>query len=228
VKRAAIVAVAAATLGGCGFLPHGKGNASVWITRERGTEVVLVKKVPAGISAMDALARVADVKTRYGGRYVQSIGGVAGSLSAHRDWFYFINGYEADRSAADYKLHDGDVEWWDFRSWKNQMRVPAVVGAFPEPFLHGYAGKTRKATMIIDSASLRQEGKGLAKLIRAKALRQEELPDANILYLTQRNVSFTATTTDAGAPVRFTIGSNAARRLLADPKLARFRYAGLR
>ena len=73
--------------------------------------------VPAGISAMEALRRKADVETRYGGRFVQSIDGLEGSSSSQQDWFYFVNGYEADLSAADYELHDGDVLWWDRRSW---------------------------------------------------------------------------------------------------------------
>ena len=227
-KRAALACLAAAALTGCGFLPQGKGHASIWITRDHGSHVVLVKKVPAGISAMDALSRVAKLKTRYGGRFVQSIDGVSGSVSARRDWFYFVNGYEGDRSASDYKLHDGDVEWWDFRSWKKQMRVPVVVGAFPEPFLHGYDGKTRKATLLLDSASLRPEAEKLAKLIHAKTLPQHELVDANVLFLTRSNVPFSAIAPEAGGPVRFTIGVKAARRLLADPKLARFRYEGLR
>jgi hypothetical protein len=229
VKRAALASLAAAAvLTGCGgFLPHGKGHATIWITRERGTHVVLVKKVDAGVSAMQALNGVAKVKTRYGGRFVTSIDGVAGDASARRDWFYFINGYEADRSAADYKLHDGDVEWWDFRSWKKEMRVPIVVGAFPEPFLHGYGGKTRKATVLLDSASLRKEAEGLAKLVHAKSLSQDQLADANILFLTSSNVPFSAVGGEAGAPVRFTIGAKQARRLIADPKLARYRYEGL-
>ena len=89
---------------------------------------------------MQALDRMAEIKTRYAGRYVQSIDGTEGSIAARSDWFYFINGYEADRSAAEYRLRDGDVEWWDFRSWRTRMREPVVVGAFPEPFLHGYGG----------------------------------------------------------------------------------------
>ena len=78
--------------------------------------------------------------------FVQSIDGVSGDRSSQRDWFYFVNGYEADRGAADYTLHPGDVEWWDYRAWKHAIHVPVVVGAFPEPFLHGYSGKTRAAS----------------------------------------------------------------------------------
>jgi hypothetical protein len=227
VRRAPLALAGAAVLAGCGFLPHGKGHATIWITRNRGARVVLVRQVPAGISAMDALARIAKIKTRYGGRYVQSIDGVSGSLSARRDWFYFVNGYEADRSAADYKLHDGDVEWWDYRSWKRRMSVPVVVGAFPEPFLHGYGGKRRRAAVVFESQGLRDEAVRLGKLIHAKRVAPEDLHDADVLFLTTAQVPFRATTTEAGAPVRFTIGAAAARRLIANPKLARFRYEGL-
>ena len=227
-SRAALVCLGAAVLAGCGASAHTKGDAKLWITRDRGAHVVLVRKVPAGVSAMEALRRVARVDTRYGGRYVQSIDGVSGSLSKQRDWFYFINGYEADRSAADYELHDGDVEWWDYRPWKGAMRVPVVVGAFPEPFKHGYDGNTRKATIVFQSAELRREAEALGKMIGAKKLSSEELADANVLFLTAADVPLSATTKGAGDPVRFVIGPTAARRLISNPKLVRFRYTGLR
>ena len=53
-----------------------------------------------------------------------------------------MNGYEGDRSAAEYRLRDGDVAWWDYRSWEREGEARVVVGAFPEPFLHGFDGKT--------------------------------------------------------------------------------------
>ena len=134
-----ILVLAVAALAGCGG--ENGGTATLWITRDKGAHVILERKVPAGLTAMQALDRIAAIKTRYSGRYVQSINGIEGSIAARSDWFYFINGYEADRSAAEYRLHDGDVEWWDFRSWRTRMREPVVVGAFPEPFLHGYGGR---------------------------------------------------------------------------------------
>jgi hypothetical protein len=226
VRWAFAVCIGAAVLAGCGSSPT-HGTASLWITRDRGAHVLLVRKVPAGVTAMRALQKAAAVKTRYGGRFVQSIDGVAGSLSAQRDWFYFVNGYEADRGAADYKLRAGDVEWWDYRSWKHAMHVPIVVGSFPEPFLHGYDGKRRKAALVFESRGLASEAKALGKLIHARKLAPDELSDANILFLTRANVPFTATGKEAGAPVRFVISVRDARRLTRDPKLARFRYSGL-
>jgi Domain of unknown function (DUF4430) len=227
VRRAALACLGVAVLAGCGASSHSKGEASVWITRDRGAHVVLVKKVAAGLTAMEALRRVANVDTRYGGRYVQSIDGVSGSLSKQHDWFYFINGYEADRSAAEYELRDGDIEWWDYRGWKGAMRVPVVVGAFPEPFKHGYDGKTRNATIVFQSAALRREAEALGKMIGAKKVSADDLGSANVLFLTAADVPLSATTKGAGEPVRFVIGPTAARRLISNPKLVRFRYTGL-
>jgi hypothetical protein len=73
---------------------------------------------------------------------VQSIDGLSGEGAAGAsDWFYFVNGLEADRGAADFALSAGDVVQWDYRHWDGAMRVPAIVGAYPEPFLHGSEGE---------------------------------------------------------------------------------------
>src|SRR6185437_9308151 len=162
-RRFALV-LAVAALAGCDGGEH--GTATVWITRDQGTHVLLSRSVPAGLTAMQALDRVADIKTRYAGRFVQSIDGIDGSVTARRDWFYFVNGYEGDRSAAEYRLRPGDVEWWDFRSWRTQLREPAVVGAFPEPFLHGYGGHRLPARVVFRLDSQRAIAERLAKLLR--------------------------------------------------------------
>jgi hypothetical protein len=140
VRAAAVLGVAVVAAGCGGGGTHGR--ATLWITRDEGAKVLLTRTVPAGETAMQALDRSADISTRYGGRFVHSIDGLAGSISSRHDWFYFVNGVEADRSAAAYRLRDGDLEWWDYRDWgRFGESVPVVVGAFPEPFLHGYDGK---------------------------------------------------------------------------------------
>src|SRR4029453_7079267 len=152
----------------------------------------------------------------------------AAAPSARRDWFYFVNGYEADQGAADYKLHPGGVEWWYYRNWKHSIHVPVVVGAFPEPFLHGYGGKTRDAAVVYDSPALTSLAKPLGQLIPSQTLKAQQLVTANVLSLTKADVPLSATAAAAGAPVRFVIGPTAARRLLADPERVRFRYSALR
>ena len=67
--------------------------------------MLLVARVPAGLTAMQALERKAKVKTSYGGRFVDAIDGVASA--SHRDWFYFVNGVDGDRSAVEVRLREG-------------------------------------------------------------------------------------------------------------------------
>jgi len=181
--RRAVVLLLAFALAGCGG-EREHGTATLWVTKDRGAHLVYSGTVPAGLTAMQALDRKLDITTRYGGRFVQSIGGLQGSVTSRHDWFYFLDGVEGDRSASEAKLHPGDVEWWDYRSWKNAIHVPVVVGAFPEPFLHGYAGKTRDAAIVFDSKALAPQARELAKLIDAKTVTTDKVGDANVLFLT--------------------------------------------
>jgi len=136
-------------LPGCG-LGAGKereGGAEERITIDFGRErlgVVRVDKVREDETVMRLLRSKFDVGTRYGGRFVQSIEGRSGrGASGRLDWFYFVNGIEASVGAAEYELSPGDVVQWDYRNWSAAMRVPAIVGAFPEPFRHGLKGRRR-------------------------------------------------------------------------------------
>jgi hypothetical protein len=220
--RLATLLLALSLLAGCGEEAAGSGAAQLWVTRDRGAEVVLTARVAAGISAMEALRRETDVETRYGGRFVQSIEGIEGGLTEQRDWFFYVNGYEADRSASDYTLHDGDVLWWDYRSWGTQLRVPVVVGAFPEPFVHGFDGRRRPAVVQGKPSAT---ARALARLVRGTLNGQAE--GANRLVFVAGN-GFRAQLAGApGDPVVFELGVEAARRLARKPTLARFRYEGL-
>jgi hypothetical protein len=225
--RAALAALlAVAVVAACGGgEQHGK--AALWVTRDRGADVLIVRTVDAGQTALQALDRVADVETRYGGRFVQAIDGVAGSLSDQRDWFYFVNGIEGDRSAAEYRLHPGDVLWWDYRSWAETMRAPVVVGAFPEPFLHGYDGKRREACVLYELPRLRRAAEAIARRIRARATSAVCTPGANVLEVTFVRTPFHAESGGPDRPVTFRISGADALRLAENPRLARFHYAGL-
>ena len=204
----------AAALAGCGGQAT-HGTATLWVTRDRGAQVVLVRSVPAGETAMQALARSVKLKTRYGGRYVQGIGGVEGSLSARRDWFYFVNGIAPSVGAAEVRLHPGDVEWWDYRSWGDGKEVPVVVGAFPEPFLHG-----GRAAVVVGSGPVARR---LARLVHGRVASTAP-KDAYVLELVPGS-GFTARMD--GGRVVFALGAADAPRLAANAALARFHYEGL-
>ena len=133
---------------GCGFGAggtRGGTGAELSVTRDFGRTTVTsakVKSVRESDTVMRLLQSHAKTTTRYGGKFVQSIDGIAGNSNGGRhDWFYFVNGVEAPTGAADRTLAPGDVVQWDYRRWDASPRVPAIVGAFPEPFLHGQKGK---------------------------------------------------------------------------------------
>jgi hypothetical protein len=98
------------------------------------------RHVPGSETVMRMLERSVRVGTRYGGGFVESIDGLAGT-SSQRDWFYYVNGIEAAAGAAQTAVHRGDRIWWDLHDWAATDSIPAVVGSFPEPFLHGIGGK---------------------------------------------------------------------------------------
>ena len=133
--------------GGCGFGPGEakKGPAQLHVTRDFGRVDLRINASKNGVRESDTVMRFlqgdAKVTTRYGGGFVQSINGLAGNQSAEDDWFYYVNGSEASVGAADYKLSPGDVVQWDYHDWHATQHIPAIVGAFPEPFVHGFKGK---------------------------------------------------------------------------------------
>jgi Domain of unknown function (DUF4430) len=165
-RAAAILAVLTLVSAGC----HSKSKAaptpgapaaSLVVTQDFGTRPLLDARVAPGQTVMTALRGVAKIDTRYGGRFVQSIDGISGSLTRARDWTYFVNGLEARVGATDVTLHAGDRVWWDFHPWADLPTVPAVVGSFPEPFVHG-TGRPAAQVQVQGSealaAALRRDG----------------------------------------------------------------------
>jgi hypothetical protein len=149
-RRTALCLLLLATaLSACG-VGAGKqgGAATVVVTRDFGTTELgreSATGVPVEESVMRLLQRRFDVETRFNGGFVGSIDGLGGGRSGARpvDWFYYVNGIEASVGAAERKVYDGDRIWWDHHEWSATMRIPAVVGSFPEPFKSGSGGERR-------------------------------------------------------------------------------------
>ena len=155
VTASAIASVVA--LAGCGLGP-GKGTTGVTLTVTRDFGVAPVASVSeahvtGSQTVMRMLERSFRVTTRYGGGFVQSINGLSGSAS-RRDWFYYVNGVQADRGAAGTAVHRGDRIWWDLHDWSATDSIPAVVGSFPEPFLHGIGGRRWPTTLACASDTM--------------------------------------------------------------------------
>jgi len=149
-RFSALLAVAALLVvaAGCGVgSGAGTSDVGVTVTTDFGARRVgerTLSGVPGSETVMRLLQREFSVSTRYGGGFVQSIDGLGGGSSPggrRLDWFYYVNGIEASSGAADTGVDAGDRVWWDRHDWGAAMRSPAVVGSFPEPFLHGTGGR---------------------------------------------------------------------------------------
>jgi Domain of unknown function (DUF4430) len=138
---------AALAAAGCGLGPGEEvGEVSLTVTRDYGAEPVLprsTEEVRESDTVMRVLDREAEIATRYSGDFVESIEGVTAERGDGRawDWLYYVNGVEGTVGAADYELRGGEAIWWDHRDWSAALRVPAVVGSWPQPFRDGYEGE---------------------------------------------------------------------------------------
>ena len=156
VAACVLALVAVLALGGCGVgAGSGAAGVHVLVTRDFGATPVdraNAGTVPSSDTVMRVLQRHFKVKTRYGGGFVAAIDGLENGQEGSRpvDWFYYVNGIEAGRGAAERRVASGDRIWWDFHDWGSAMQVPAVVGSFPEPFRSGVAGK--KLPVRVDCA----------------------------------------------------------------------------
>jgi len=90
--------VAAVGLTGCSAGGE-DGSARVWITRDQGATRLDQGTVPAGLTALQGLDRLAKIETSYGGAFVTTINGLSTSRLHQRDWFYFVNGISGRTSS---------------------------------------------------------------------------------------------------------------------------------
>jgi hypothetical protein len=152
---AALCAVAALT--GCGAgAGAAPGEVRLTVTDGFGTRTLLERpgpEVAGDDTVMRLLQRNARVETRYGGGFVQAIDGLAGGREGGRpvDWFFYVNGVLSPEGAAAVRVRAGDRVWWDRHDWGAASTIPAVVGAFPEPFVSGYEGERRPTRVECDA-----------------------------------------------------------------------------
>ncbi|HEX4837759.1 MAG TPA: DUF4430 domain-containing protein [Solirubrobacteraceae bacterium] len=143
----AVALAALCALEGCGLGPGPTPkDVQLTITRDFGARVLHGARAPRVVgqeTVMSLLRRNVAVNARYAGGFVQGIDGLQGGTRGGKpwDWFYYVNGVQAPKGAAETSVHAGDRVWWDLHDWSQTETVPAVVGSFPEPFLAGIDGK---------------------------------------------------------------------------------------
>jgi len=229
VRRAVPLLLCALALAGCGLGPGKKlpGGARLVVTRDFGQQQLYVARIPqirSGETVMRMLESRRKVKTSYGGGFVDSIDGLGSSAVAGRsDWFYFVNGIEASIGAAQKTLSKGDVVQWDYRRWDATMHIPAIVGAFPEPFLRGSGGKRfpvrvecsqpggaacKTALQRLEAAGVPTSSAALGSYGGAKTLRLVVAPWAALRGLTGAVGSLAGPPSASGVFARFSADGN--------------------
>jgi hypothetical protein len=129
---------------GCG-LASTHGGTAVTLTVTRGFGATAVGSVTQpGAEASETVMRLLERSFRVGtsgpGDRVESIDGLSGSAPPTL-WSYYVNGIAAPLGAAKTAVHPGDRIWWDLHNGTATTSVPAVVGSFTEPFVHGSGGR---------------------------------------------------------------------------------------
>lgn len=243
---ACLLAVAAA-LAGCELGPgeerEGAG-VDLRVTRDFGRELLAEEdelRILEGDTVMRMLQRNVEVETRFGGGFVQAIDGLAGEgPGGTSDWFFYVNGIEADEGAADFELTPGDVVQWDYRDWGATMDVRAIVGAYPQPFLDGLRGKRfpvrvecedaesqacgevkrrlREAGVAASGAALGASGdQNVARVLVGRWERLSQLPTARVVELGPER---------SGVFARFADGGDALELLGEDGRVLRTEREG--
>ncbi len=153
--------------------PEKGASARIVITAEFGQALIMEETIDIGssTSAMQALKRVADVETKYGGGFVDDINGLRSEYGDGWDWLICVNGIQTRTGALDYRLSPDDVALFDFHDWSFRIFTPATIGAFPEPFLHGYGGKVYP-TYIVYEGNFKERASLLAEKLRDFGIEQ--------------------------------------------------------
>jgi hypothetical protein len=120
-------------------------SARIVVTRGFAKPAIVEETAAIGedTTALEGLQMVASIETKYGGGFVSSIEGIMSKYEGAKtkeDWFFYINGISLSIGASGYILRDGDSEHWDYHDWSFRQFIPAIIGDFPEPFVHGIGG----------------------------------------------------------------------------------------
>jgi len=132
-------------------------SAGIIVTRDFSGPAILTETIAIteDTTALDGLQTVANVETKYGGGFVSSIEGISsqyeGANKTKEDWFFYINGISLSTGAGSYILQDGDSEHWDYHDWSFRQFIPAIIGDFPEPFVHGIRGVVHPTVVAYQS-----------------------------------------------------------------------------
>jgi hypothetical protein len=141
---------------------------SLVVTCDFGKTIILEQTVEINhaTTALEALTEAVQVETKYGGGFVSAIDGTGAeyekATNTKKDWFFYVNGMASNIGAGNYILQNRDVEQWDFRNWGYHQFVPAMIGAFPQPFTGGFQEK-HKPTIVACEPDFTEQAKAIVE-----------------------------------------------------------------
>lgn len=112
------------------------------VTRDFGQSLISDRwvKIDQPTSALSVTTANLEVKTAYGGTFINSINGIssgytgkAGWDKEKKDWFFYYNGKISSAGAGDVEVKAGDTIWWDYHEWSGKAKdlppVPPGAGS---------------------------------------------------------------------------------------------------
>lgn len=119
-------------------------RADITVSLDGGKDLLIRRNVPLkrGMSALDVLELVADVRRADDGSIVQVNGYGGGRETAlgpdPSAWTYRVNGIESNVRPERFRVQPGQALWFDLRRLDIFERIPVAVGNFPQPFFSGW------------------------------------------------------------------------------------------
>jgi len=160
------------------------------ITQDFGRQVIFDKTVSLNDKSkvMDILKAHVNVTTKWDDNFISAINGLqtahSGMGGQRLDWFYYVNGICPNVGASDYQLQNGENVWWDYHVWEMSSSNSAVIGCYPEPFIHGYNQKIGTITIMASTNNQGLAGE-LEKALRdqgAAAIKIEGLQNEKVMH----------------------------------------------
>lgn len=174
-------------------LAAGTGTVRLTLSKNYGRETLAAKQaaIQADWTVLDLLNANTSVTTKWDGSFVNSLAGIesdnGGWMGVKRDWFFFVNGVCADVGATGYTLRIGETVWWDYHPWTGVgFANSAVIGCYPEPFLHGYRGQAGP-TLIMTAADSQDLGTRLQTALKKQGAAAVTITELNNNQLENRN-----------------------------------------
>lgn len=169
-----------------GKIEQEKTQVHLVVTRDYGESMIFNQwvSVQEQQDALNLTTAYLDVKTSYGGSFVNSINGMESGYTGKigkrekSDWFLFFNGVLAGTGAGNIKVKNGDVVWWDYHDWGAAAFTPAMIGAFPHPFSNG--------VLLAYSASAQDAAGLLATGLDSRGIKRVQVQELNDAIINKR------------------------------------------